>query len=190
MTRKTLLCLCTSFALFLLAGGVGQAQTGQTCGGFAGLKCPVGQACQYEFGRCNVADLSGTCVAVPETCPTQGPPVCGCDGKTYANECELLKASVRPDKKGACGHGEGNSDNKPKPTVCQGNPDCAGTEFCEFATGTCKAPGSCEVRPEVCTREFKPVCGCDNKTYGNDCERRVAGVSLKAQGECSAPKKY
>ena len=28
------------------------------------------------------------------------------------------------------------------------------------------------------------MCGCDNRTYGNDCMRRMAGVSLKATGVC------
>jgi hypothetical protein len=104
MRMKTLFSL--AFALtVLVALGMSQpvpAQTGQTCGGIGGLKCPEGQACQYPEGQCNTADLAGTCVTVPATCPDKGPKVCGCDGTTYANECELLKASAKPAKKGAC----------------------------------------------------------------------------------------
>jgi hypothetical protein len=32
--------------------------------------------------------------------------------------------------------------------------------------------------------DWQPVCGCDRKTYGNDCSRRAAGVSKDYDGEC------
>jgi hypothetical protein len=77
------------------------AKAGQMCGGIAGIPCGEGLACSYPVGKCNVADLSGTCVKVPATCPKNSPKVCGCDDKTYT-KCELLKAGVHEKHKGAC----------------------------------------------------------------------------------------
>ena len=103
MRGKMLMTVVMVLCLALMAiGRPAPAQTGQTCGGIGGLKCPEGQACQYPANRCNVADLAGTCVTVPATCPSQGPQVCGCNGTTYANQCELLKAGAKPDHNGPC----------------------------------------------------------------------------------------
>ena len=102
---------CAFLALFLIAAALGlnagstasAAGPGELCGGFIGIPCGPGQFCQKPAGQCHFADNFGVCVVRPQICTRIYRPVCGCNGKTYSNDCVRQSAGAQLDHVGRCG---------------------------------------------------------------------------------------
>ena len=75
---------------------------GEACGGIAGFACAEGLDCDMNKGSCTQSDRMGTCSMHPEMCTQDMAPVCGCDKKTYSNDCERRQARQPLDHVGAC----------------------------------------------------------------------------------------
>jgi hypothetical protein len=104
MKTKFLVALTAALTLlFFSFNGALALGPGKTCGGFLGLQCDAGLFCQFRAGTCGFFDMTGTCTKKPRFCPRIFRPVCGCDGKTFGNDCEREAAGVSKRSDGKCG---------------------------------------------------------------------------------------
>lgn len=102
-------------------------------------------------------------------CTREFRPLCASDGVTYANECEFHCEAVRNAALEISHFGECAEGPAAKIDVTIGNDD--------------------EEDDCFCTREYNPVCGSDDKTYGNEClleceVKKDAELRLARYGTC------
>jgi hypothetical protein len=65
---------------------------------------------------------------------------------------------------------------------------CTSAEYCAYREGefcgAADAEAICQPRPVVCNQDYRPVCGCDRRTYGNACTAAMAGTGILRAGIC------
>jgi hypothetical protein len=136
--------------------------------------CRDAEFCHKRPGHC---EARGVCDERPRECTEEFQPVCGCDGETYPNRCHAFAAGTSIAHAGPCRQRCGTILGIP----------CPDGQYCELPPGMCDGAdlgGMCFDLPDVCPLVVEPVCGCDGKTYVNDCERMRAQVQLAHRGRC------
>ena len=179
-------CLANANGASVKSDGACEDDGPQVCGGFAGTPCEGAQYCHYEAeARCGIADATGVCLDRPEVCTREFAPVCGCDGATHGNACTANANGTSVAARGACDEDPPDGCGGIAGLTCEGPED---TIYCHYepeqSCGAGDQMGACRTRPEICTRQFDPVCGCDGLTHGNACDANARGVSVRSRGAC------
>jgi len=164
-----------------------------TCGeGGATPSCVQGLFCKYtEAQYCGEASGPGQCTPQPTVCTKEWAPVCGCDGRNYSNDCVAHSHGTSIRHRGLCQkEAAATVGAAGDPCGAPGHGGCGTGLYCKYPPnaecGATTTPGTCQPRPQSCTAEYAPVCGCDGKTYSNACSAEAAGVSIKRKGACEA----
>lgn len=144
----------------------------------------LAQVSVQHAGACG--EPSGACVVDGKTypdgaeIPSEGCNICVCHAGTVACTGEACPTepgdagAPSPEERG-CGGWLGNT--------------CTAGEYCAYVEGqhcgAADASSVCKPRPQGCTKEYAPVCGCDAITYANACAAASAGAGVLYERPCN-----
>lgn len=140
-----------------------------------------------------LAFAAGGCAASSEP-PGTASPDDAAESEGALTEAQDASTSVDHELAPGRSDADASCPSHPPPAAsCGGLMDrgCPKGSFCSFPPealcGSADAPGTCAVKPQVCYELYKPVCGCDDHTYGNTCFAVLSGVSVSHDGRCEPP---
>ena len=174
------------------SAGVSVAKTGECASGpwqvlrrrASALPCAADEYCNYTpVAMCGRADATGTCTKIPRA-------RCTADLRSGVR---LRRQDLRQRLRGGPRRRVGRSrrrvrhDRRHLRRVhrrARARAASSATTRPPWACGDADGTGTCTAIPDACDAVLKPVCGCDGKTYGNDCEANTKGTSVRNQGAC------
>jgi hypothetical protein len=175
---------------------------GSECAERVCIRAPCPSYCE-PIDPVTACEVDSDCVEAPVNC-------CPCSMGGYsravnasyadsAPECDPSTPIACPavylcrDERPACVENRCQMVEAPAEVSCGGRRPggpfvCPDDQYCHYEVsdicGWADATGVCRTPPTACTREFRPVCGCDRVTYSNACSANAAGVSIQHEGEC------
>ena len=161
----------------------GEAGTGSAVAGGSSVGGTVSAAGTSGAGAsgAGVSGTAGTGNAAGAGNAQSGQPCApeGAQGMQDCNSCSCSQGSW------ACTH-----HTCPAETPCGGfvGATCSAAEYCAYAPGqmcgAADAQATCKPRPDNCSIDGTPVCGCDGHTYGNACQAAAHGTGLSSLASC------